>query len=489
MDALPGLRPRLPWQPACSEWLSTRKLAACFLDKRLGKCTEAIEWAIRTEVVKLQGGFSNLIVAPPSAIGDWLVELEADSQQYSLLYGTREERLEEMARGLGSYYENGRRFFVTNPQGLFLPKGKTRRHAEPTEIATYDWDSVIWDECTYALWNPQSQTNEIAFDYLARAPRKLILSGEPCPEGPHQIFEPMRWVYGAFMGHTNFWDWQRENFKKVGFEWYPLPGRLSAIKESYGAKSYYLSRKAAGLDSQKPTFERVWVDLPQKVRAAYDHCERFMDVPYGGDEPVRIGGGETKFSVVSKNWLSQMAGGYPKDFPALHSQHKVKAVHELVSGRFKGDSVVVTWRYNAEVKACFDYLREHGIGSCAVVWGATSLPDRKRLQARFNNGSLRVLVMQVKCAMHGLNLAMNCNTMVRGSLPDRWEEISQPMDRIFHPAIPGVRAYVDIVARDTVDEDRLNAAGDKQVNSRFFMTNFAKNFQLRKERKYGKRVA
>jgi hypothetical protein len=85
-------------------------------------------------------------------------------------------------------------------------------------------------------------------------------------------------------------------------------------------------------------------------------------------------------------------------------------------------------------------------------------------------------------AKYGLTLSRS-STMFRFSLSDPWDDISQSMDRIVDVGKTDPLAYIDVVAKDTVDEDRLNALGDKGVDSRYYMRKFEENFAQRRRLK------
>lgn len=458
-----------------------------YVEKRLGKTPISIRWALSKPGVR-----RILVVAPLSACPDWMTELESDGQFGVLLVGDRQLRLEKLL-AWDREHAAGRTgglpiFYVINPNGLYKSartvkctrcagrgclesedgscsgcegKGRIRINAEPTEFATLPWDVVIYDEST-SIRNPRATITAIVQEYLSRCRYKTILSGEPAPEGPQDFFCQMRFLYGHFMGHRNFWKWRDDNFRQVGYDHMLKPGRMQLIKEAVHARSVVMTRKDAGVGEQK-TFERRYCELPPKMRKVYDDAIRTYEL--SGDIP----GAETEAKYVLEigNWLSQIAGGFVKDRPDLQSSHKIDVLEELLTGEYAKEQVVVTFRYNLELAAVAQRLSGLGVKVCFIT-GATPVEERRRIQESFRAGRYRVLLAQVKVFKFGIDCSA-ADTMIRYSLPYSYEEISQSMDRIVHPAKKRPLHYIDLVCTDTVDEDVIEAIGDKRIDARYFM--------------------
>jgi SNF2 family DNA or RNA helicase len=312
--------------------------------------------------------------------------------------------------------------------------------------------------------------NRIAQGELARARYRCVLTGDIAPEGPQDIFEQIKFVYGHFMGRRKFWPWRDEHFRKMGYEWLPLPGHYQSIKEALHARSYTLTRKDAGIKEQK-TFERRFCDLPKDLARAYTECERHYRLPpatpFASTHAFKAYGNETKYAVAVASWLAQLAGGYVKGREDLDSPHKMMLLAELLLGEYRHEKVVVTFRFNRELEAAGLFLEKNKINH-AVIRGGVSLAQRADIQDRFRRSGLDVLLMQVKAVKHGADLSA-ADTMIRYSLPYNYDDVAQPADRIFHPAKDNVLHYIDLVARRTVDEDIVEVAQDKTVTARFFM--------------------
>lgn len=474
-------RPFWSWQDHAIAFGEGRDHVGFFMDKRLGKIRVASTWAIR------RGARRILVSAPLSAIPDWQDELERDGYSSCFLYGTAGERLNTL---IANSNFDGARFFLINPQGLYTAASRSGSKATPSEIARMPWDAVLWDESTN-LKNPQSQLNEIAHLCFYRPDMlRAILSGEPAPEGPQDLFEQMRWLNGGvWMGHSNFWKWRVENFSQSGYEWFCKKGRLSFIKEAVNARAFTLSRKDAGVAHAPPYYEKRWVKLPDSIREHYDNAELNFELPQQlqtqlqreAAEADAVGGGEaietkvseavrpreTKYAVVVDNWLAQLCGGYPKDFPNLHSDHKLHILLDILLEEMPKEQIVVAFRYNSELHAAAAALAKHK-SVFSILTGATAPAERRNVQHAFQAGKLRWILGQIRVLQFGIDLSA-ARTMVRYSLPPNYEIISQSKDRIVHVTKTDPVSYIDLVVRDSVDEDTISALGDKAITARFFM--------------------
>lgn len=491
------LRPRMPHQLAAIAWGEDKTHCGYYLDKRLGKCAVAISHALNKSDVNRA-----LIVTPVTAFLGWCSDLGDDNQSYVLLHAASVEKRYKLLKDAD---ENETKFYIVNPQGLFSPAHREFRcercrwyppekkpgcgacegsgkvkigRPVPNEIALMPWDMVIWDE-SVSLANPTSQTNTIAHACFSDTKYKVVLSGEYIPRSVEQVFEQMRWMFGHFMGHRRFWNWRREFFRENGFhQWTPTLDGIKAIKEAVMARCYILSRKDAGLGG-KVARDVYYCELPPKIRKMYEHAEKFYEIPLpameGCTDPEYA---QTKYAPVVDNWKAQIVGGCPKAFPHLQSPHKMKLLFALLCGEFKHDFVVVRFRYNAELSAALKIAKKKGIKYFDLHGGYPS-SERMQIAAEFKRGYYRVLFCQIKAIKYGLDLS-RADTMISYSLPYDYDDISQSKDRIVHPLKQTTPLlYVDLVCRDTIDEDIMEAVWEKNVNASNFMSRAKNRFAAR----------
>lgn len=493
------MRARLPWQVEPARRLAGMDCGLVAMDKRLGKCTLAIKWACKPGVRHV------LVVAPSSAQPGWLDQFEYDEVRGHLLEGNAESKLSSLieldARSLLSDVSDGKparvpvmlpTYYLTGPQSLFIPKAKNgRSEPSPNDIALLPWDAVIWDEITnIKSW--KSQVHDVAFACFGDIRFRLGLSGEPAAEGALDLFEPMLWCYGRWMGARNRWQWIEQNFHKVGYSIFPKPGHAKLIRESFQAQAIVLSRKDAGLPNDRE-IEPRWINLPPRCRRVYDHCEKYLEMPFDADAAapadLRLAQRmiETKYSIVRDVWLHQLAGGYPADFPHLSSPHKMEVLFDLLQGEYVAEKVVVLFRHNAELDEAVRRAKKAHL-AVEVLRGGITIPERRRIEARFQKGVSQHCFAQMKAVKYGVDLSA-ADVMIRYSLWDAWDDISQSMDRIVHATKKTRLYYIDLICRDTVEEEQYYARQMKGVTARSYIDKLQEGRLTRLAAKFGKAVA
>jgi SNF2 family DNA or RNA helicase len=103
-----------------------------------------------------------------------------------------------------------------------------------------------------------------------------------------------------------------------------------------------------------------------------------------------------------------------------------------------------------------------------VLQGSVSNEDRERAIDLFRDGTLRVLLAQVKVAREAIDLS-NSSTSIYFSNSHSFDDRSQSEDRILNPAKKEPLLYLDLVSENTVDEDIVELLKEKKMNSRFFL--------------------
>jgi len=399
---------------------------------------------------------SKVLVVCPSYVGEtWRNELRKEGIRHvGMLVGPHTDK--ERGQALASSHL---RWYVVNYEQL-------RTHPR---LAQLPWDAVIVDEST-RIRNPKAKITQVACSSFRHVARRAILSGCPNPESDLDFFCQMVFLYDGFMGSTNFWEWRQANFHQgyTQWQWNPNRGTSEKIKKIIHKRCSVLTRRKAGM-RERWVREVRYVDLPKKIRKVYNKTER---------EWV-LGQAETKYAVVKSTWLAKLAGGCacPKEY--RHSA-KTNALIEIVQGELAKEQAIVWFRFNDELRECYRRLRKAKI-SCETMIGGETQRRREAKRKRFTRGSFRLFLVQAKCAMFGLDLSVS-DTAIYFS---RWfdgEVNAQTRDRIVHPQKKTTLLVVDLVTRDTTDEDVLSAVKSKQFTQRIFTSNLFKALKRRRKR-------
>lgn len=430
------MRALRPYQAEAVEYLLQNRRAALFMEMRLGKTLCVIR-----AMNQCEPDGCLLVVAPLVTLWAWKRELELEGEKdVSLLLGTAAER---------SFASKGQRWQLINYEGL---------RAVP-QILDINWSAVILDE-SRRIANPKTQTSKILQNYKNQSSRRILLSGNPAPESPLEYFAQFHWLQGRFIGCENYWSFRNALFRPLGpFEWAPKPGAVERIKKAVHAQAYVLTRKEAGIGEEK-IYERHVVEMPEEARRTYDQIRL--------DFATRLKGVEitTKWVPVQYLWLQQIASGQLCS-SEVHTS-KVRELIHLLTTDLAGEAVVVWFRFNHGIDAVSKALRQARISHTQLV-GKMSGQQRGVAIDEFRMGKHRVILCQVACAAMGIDLSTS-STAVYFSNTLSGDGRVQSEDRILNPAKQEPLLYIDLVAKDTVDEDIVDVLRDKKISSKFYMS-------------------
>ena len=443
--------PLYPFQRRAVEWSANRSTAAFFLEMRLGKTRTATTWALAKRPRHV------LVVAPLPVLQPWRDELR--------LFGIRPATIHTKQ----PLPDDPAGWYLTNYEQLFSPghRGRTGRPlVMPKPAALFGWDVVILDE-SVRIRNPKAQTTKVCRQYLGPASRfRAVLTGLPNPESSLDFFEQMAFLTGHFCGHVSYWDFRAKMFQPVGYDWAPKLGTLKRIRETVAERAFTLTRKAAGLGNRK-IYQKRFVELPPKIRTAY----RKLETEFALVDHV------TKWAVVRAGWLAQLCGGALSGYE--HTA-KSKEIISLLRTELSGQQVVVWFRFNTELFAFAGALRKAKI-EFRTVTGATKPIERSLHAKRFARRRFPVLLYQIKCGKYGLNLSAADTAIYYSNSPSN-DERQQSEDRLEHLEKHQPLLYVDVLVRDTVDEDLAVSLRIKKLTNRALLSRLLKRAKERSVR-------
>lgn len=429
-------RQLMPHQQVGMDRFGRRDTAAWLLEMRLGKTLLTIRWVLRR--LRARGGpladARVLVVAPSTPLVSWMSELDAESQPWALSRGAAKKRDEAVASA---------RWTLTTYECVWRT---------PKILAT-KWDAVILDEST-AIKTSRSKVTKFTLKHLIRAPIRAILTGEVEPQGLQDVWCQMAFVGGgSFMGFKNFWKWRDAAFYRAGFDWLIKHTWKAKIKEATHAEAYVLTRKQAGIGSVKVPEIRSR-EMDAEAARLYREVVRTWSVP----------GIETKHAVVVTTWLRRIAGGHAPGC-ALPCW-KYREVLDLLQGELVKEQVVVWFAFNRELARMWRMLKDAGVSTTWIA-GEVPMPERRRRLAMFQSGQRRVMLAQIKCARMGTDMSA-ADTEVYFSTTYSFEDRRQSEDRIEHPKKKTTLLVVDLVTKDTVDEDVQEAMRIRRIDSAWF---------------------
>lgn len=439
-----------PYQAEAVQYLMDNEKAALFMEMRLGKTLCVIR---ALEQLDLPGNI--LVVSPMVGLWAWQRELQLEqSKDYVVLRGDQETR----TRLCSSKTWN-----LINYEGL---------RSNPDILMGPLWSAIVLDE-SRRIANPRSQITKCLQQYNKEETRKIILSGNPAPEGPEEFFEQMRWLHGRFLGCTNYWAFRYAFFKPLGpYEWVPKPTAVGRIKEAVHNQALVLTRKQAGIEATK-IYERRVVTLSAKAMKVYKKVLKEFSATWKGQEI------STKWVPVQYMWLQQIASGFLKE--ELIDEAKGRELLSLLQGELYEEQVVVWFRFNSGLKHVERLLGKAGIPYGRIL-GDVKPVDRELAIDSFRSTRTRVLLCQIKAAKEAIDLSQNCSTAIYFSNSHSLDERIQSEDRILSTTKMEPLLYMDLVAEGTVDEDIADLLVDKKVEARFFLSSLLEKLKRKYDR-------
>jgi SNF2 family DNA or RNA helicase len=430
-----------PHQERALAYAKDRSRIFLAMEMRTGKTPVTIRWAT------LRGLRKILVVAPLTTINPgWVEELEREG-----IPAKRIHILTEMPK-------RDRMRTVKKKRGWHLINYEyVRANPEILEQLHSDKDGIVLDEST-RIRSPKAQITK-AMQRYCDVEHRALLSGMPNPESVGNWFEQMRFMNGDLLGYTNYWHFRQSLFKQPwpgSYEWVPKAGAMERIKTEVHRHVFTLTAKQAGMFT-KHVYEKRMVDQNRIQKQLTRQIVR--DFQYGDVE--------TKWAPVQQMWLARLAGGFSPDGKELVSNAKLKELLSIVKEELPPKSQVVVWaRFRSEIYGIRDYLRSKKI-KVAVMTGSTDRVKRRLRIKRFRKGDYQVIVVQARLGMYGLNLA-TADTDVYYS--NMWEnEVrTQCEKRIEHLTKKTPLLHIDLITRDSVDEEVVPRLREKKMNARAF---------------------
>lgn len=330
-------------------------------------------------------------------------------------------------------------------------------------------DTVIADESAL-LKNPKAKITKFFLNNFKEC-KKVLLSGNPAPNSELEYVPQMIFLFGECMGARNYWEFRgRYCFSDfAGHQFWLKPGVKEKFKAWLHERCFFLTRKQAGVENKK-IYEKRYVEMPAKLRKKYEEMETlFLTSTPSGKEI------ETKSALAQLNFLSQMAGGHLSK--EKFSDFKIKELIYLLNGELKGERVVIWTSFIYEVENVFKELKIRGF-KVRKIHGDVNIDDRKKYKKEFQDGKLDVIVVQIDTWKTGIDLS-KADTAIYFSNGNSADNRIQSEHRIEHNTKKNTLLYLDLITKNTVDEDKYKSLKRRKKQSQYFLESVVENMRRR----------
>lgn len=250
-----------------------------------------------------------------------------------------------------------------------------------------DYDAAILDEAHYVK-SMGSQRTKRALRLAAQAPRSWLLSATPAPNGPWELYAPLRVLWPGILDELGVQSLREWEARFTRFAEGPRARRRRRPLR-LGAKNAGQLRPHLRRIMLRRTLDDVGIELPPlRVDTVVLNRDESLDVAVraAGYDPVELRQGIAAEDTEdgSSSRLLRLLGTLKAPLIAE------RLAEELATGR--PDKIVVVG-YHKEVLRVFSRrLERYGV---AVIDGGTPAAERGRALRRFRTaGSVRVLVGQ-----------------------------------------------------------------------------------------------
>ena len=349
----------------------------------------------------------------------------------------------------------------------------TEEERTPKELNAIPWAAVIADEAHRAMSTKTKQTRALWAIGAGSAVRyRLALTGTPLEKAPDQLWPQLRFIAPAdWPSRVKFIDrYCAQAFSPFGLEVIGLkPETQEEFWRVAGARLIRRPKEAI-LPGLPPKRRQVrLLDMPARQAAAYRQLERsYLATLESGADLVALD------PLSQATYLSMLASATGADVTVATDPSgrpttsltlgepscKIDALLELVEEA--GDVPLAAFAESRQLLELADArLRQAGIPAALFTGGQTPR-EREAALVAFRAGQVRVLLLTYGAGAEGITLTTG-NVAV--FLQRSWSAIKnrQAEDRVHRPGAevhPEV-LLIDLLARDTIDERRLDLLGEK----------------------------
>ncbi len=410
------------------------------MEMRTGKTPVTIRWAKARNLKRI------LVIAPLTTLNPgWVEELVEEQIKAKYIHVLSETKKPKRLQTL------------KKPGWHLINYEYIRRNPEVLEAFDREDDGIVLDEST-RIRSPKAGITKVVLRHTS-VEHRALLSGMPNPESVLNWFTQMVWMKGDLCGVDNYWAFRQKLFRPSwpgSWDWKPRPGAMEKIKADVHRNVFVLTAKQAGMGS-KHVYEKRMVPMNQLQQRMQKEIVR--DFSYGKDE--------TKWAPVQQTWLARLAGGFSPDGTELVSDAKLKELLSILKEDLPKKAQVVVWaRFRSEIRGIKQFLNSKKIPTTAMT-GATDRVQRRIRIKKFRRGKYRVIVVQEKLGMYGLNLSTADTDIYYSNM---WEnEVrSQCEKRIEHLTKKTPLLHIDLITRDSVDEEVVPRLREKKLNAKMF---------------------
>lgn len=354
-------------------------------------------------------------------------------------------------------------------------------------LQNYDVFCVV-DESS-RLKNPKAKTTKTLLKLCDKFKYRVIMSGTPAPNGEFEYWAQMEFIRPGIL-HPSFYAFRntffhlerngvkmiqqgqfmtrqmsREIFSK-GWKYAITPASRESLMKRIAPLCHW-AKKDECLDLPEQVDEIREVELSAKQRGIYNEMKRQLITEIQGQEIV------AQAALTKLMKLREIVSGFAMD--ALGQAQDIgespKLAELLHFVEEAGNQQIIVWaNFHWEIRKIREALSP--IGRVVTLFSETE--DRNESIKDFQEGRARFLVAHPRSAAHGLTF-VNCSTQVFFSLDWSYDAHEQARARTHRAGQKNACLYVYLVAKDTIDEQIMEALRKKSDAQEIIQSIFNSN--------------
>jgi len=402
---------------------------------------------------------SALIIAPKSVYTVWETEIETHIPE-SVKYNIYKWNLDKPKILTQLEKSSKLRIFLINVEALSTKRGT---NACIEYLSKNKLNFVALDEST-TIKNRSAKRTKNILGLRPLSHIRRILTGSPITKSPLDLYTQCQFLDQDLLGFSSYLA-----FRNRYAEMTDIPvgsGRYISVPKYYKRleeleiKLQQFStriRKDQCLDLKPKIRQKRYIELEGESKNIYNRL-RTSALAIVEDSTISF---SNKLTEIIK--LHQVCNGFTKNDDGkiiqIH-ESKLKALEETLE---ETDGKVIIWaNYLYNIKEIIMFLRKkYGNDSVVSIYGEVNVENRKKAVERIQKDpKTKFLVGNPTTGGFGLTLTA-CNTVIYFSNNYNLEVRKQSEDRAHRMGQKGSVVYIDIVARNTLDEAIMKSLTNK----------------------------
>ena len=400
-----------------------------------------------------------LIIAPKSVYTNWETEIEVHMSEV-IKYKIFKWNLDKPKDYFKLEESKDLKIFLINVEAL-----STKRGFEGCVeyLSKNKLNFVALDESTTIKNRSAKRTkNILALQKLSLVRR--ILTGSPITKSPLDLYTQCQFLSPELLGFSSYLAFRNRYAEMTDIpvgsgRYISVPKYYKRLEELETKLKQFSTRirKDQCLDLKPKVRQKRYIELEGDSKKIYERL-RTSALAIVEDSTISF---SNKLTEIIK--LHQVCNGFSKDDDGqileLHKS-KINALDEILE---ETDGKVIIWaNYIYNIKEIISFLeKKYGKESVVSIYGAIDVQTRKKAVEKIQKDSkVRFLVGNPTTGGFGLTLTA-VNTVIYFSNNYNLEVRMQSEDRAHRMGQKGTVVYIDIVAKNTLDEAIMKSLTSK----------------------------